>query len=348
MTRTYPTDSPLPVTTAPAPYPLLLAQRLVERIWGGERLAAWLPPGSTCPPRTGECWLVYDENVIRDGACVGLSLAAVTRMWGADLVGTRSFARYGYDFPLLLKLLDATDRLSIQVHPDDDYAHRHEAHTGFHGKNEAWYVLAASPDAVVVSGLRQPTTRAAFAAAVAAGTVEELLHYQRVQAGDTLFIPAGTVHAIHAGLVLFEVQEKSDLTYRVYDYGRVDHATGQPRALHLAKALDVINYTAAPRQPTAPHPLTSDGTCHLLTQCAFFALERWTLTAARSAHTDPRSLEIVTVTQGTAVLHAGGTSRPLRAGDAVVLPAVLGAYTLEPTSTPCEVLRVYVPDEGDG
>ncbi len=348
MTRTHPTVSPRPATTAPAPYPLLLAQRLVERIWGGERLATWLPPGSTCPPRTGECWLVYDDNVVRDGACAGLSLAAVTRLWGADLVGTRSFARYGHDFPLLLKLLDATDRLSIQVHPDDVYAHQHEAHTGFHGKNEAWYVLSATPDALVISGLRQPTTRAAFAAAVTAGTVEDLLHYQPVQAGDTLFIPAGTVHAINAGLVLFEVQEKSDLTYRVYDYGRVDNATGQPRALHLDKALAVINYTAAPCRPLTPQPLAADGSRHLLTQCNYFALERWTLATALSAHTDPRSLEILTVTQGTVVLHTGGTARALRAGDAVVLPAVLGAYTLAPTTAPCELLRVYVPDAGDG
>jgi len=329
--------------TSPLPlYPLLTRARLVHPIWGGAHLAGWLGLPAESAERLGETWQVYDENPITNGALAGRTLAEATRALGAALVGDRTLARYGADFPLLAKFLDAADKLSIQVHPDDAYAHSREAATGFHGKTEAWYILSAAPGASVIYGLRQPTTREAFRSAVEGGTVEALLQRLPVQAGDVVYVPAGTVHAIEAGIVLFEIQQKSDLTYRVYDYDRRDAATGQPRALHLDQALDVMDY-APPGRGTIPALEIVPGRA-LLVACPYFALERWQADGERGLRTDPGTFEILTVIEGDARLRWQDGVLPLPRGTSVVVPAQLGAYTLGPDVGAATWLRVYVPD----
>jgi mannose-6-phosphate isomerase len=326
-------------------YPLLTERRLVQPIWGGTQLAAWLNLPEPRPDKLGETWEVYDQNRIINGPLAGRSLADASRQYGAALVGTRTVERYGADFPLLAKFIDAADRLSIQVHPDDAYAHRHEAAAGFHGKTEAWYILSAAPGATVIYGLARPSSRAELAAAIAAGQVDDWLRRLLVKAGDVIFVPAGTLHAIEAGIVLFEIQQKSDLTYRVYDYDRRDAATGLPRALHLDKALDVLDYAPAPRAAIPPLDL-GDGRV-LLVACPFFALEAWTLASEQSAATDPGTFEILTVLAGAGTLRAAGSAISLRRGLSVVMPAALGACTLLPIASeaaPLRLLRATVPD----
>lgn len=320
-------------------YPLRSARKLVEPIWGGATLAAWLDLPEPRPTRLGETWQVFDTNPVTNGPLAGRTLAELARSYGAELVGTRTVARYGADLPLLAKFLDANDRLSIQVHPDDAYAHSVEAHTGYHGKTEAWYILAAEPGATVTYGLNRLSDRDKFAAAVAAGTVETLLHQLPVQAGDTVFVPAGTLHAINAGIVLFEIQQKSDLTYRVYDYNRRDAATGRLRELHLDKALDVSTFAPAPRGVLAPLPLAAGR--DLLVACAEFALERRQIAGATHHTTDAGSFAILTLIDGAGRLtwNAGGLD--LRRGDSVLLPATLGDWALEGALT---LLHTYVPD----
>ncbi|GAB4424972.1 MAG: class I mannose-6-phosphate isomerase [Chloroflexi bacterium OHK40] len=322
--------------------PIITERRLVQPIWGGSRLAAWLALPEPRPARLGETWQVYDANVVVGGPAAGRTLADLAREFGADLVGSRSAIRYGADFPLLAKFIDAADRLSIQVHPDDAYAHSREAHTGFHGKTEAWYILDAAPGASVTYGLNRPSSREEFAAAVRAGTVEQLMASLPVAPGDVVYVPAGTLHAINAGIVLFEIQQKSDLTYRVYDYGRLDAATGKPRELHLERALEVSSFGPAPSGKVAPLALAPGR--DLLVACPYFALERLTLSASYGATTDPGSFEILTVIGGDAELAWSGDSLPLRRGDSVVLPAALGAWSLTPADDRATVLRVYVPD----
>ncbi len=327
-------------------YPLMTERRIVQPLWGGTHLAAWLDLPEPHPERIGETWQVYDTNPILNGPLAGRTLAEVTQQYGAALVGSHAVEQYGADFPLLAKFIDAAAPLSIQVHPDDAYAHAHEATTGFHGKTEAWYILDAQPGASVVYGLERPIGRAEFGAAVADGTVEGLLHRIPVKAGDVVFVPAGTVHAIDAGTTLFEIQQKSDLTYRVYDYGRRDAKTGQPRELHIAKALDVSDLAPAPRTTLAPLPLSSERA--LLIACRSFTLERWRLDATYTAATNPGSFEILTLIGGAGTLRWADGSLPLRRGDSVVLPAALGGYALLPapssSTTGLEILRAYVPD----
>ncbi|NTV04465.1 mannose-6-phosphate isomerase [bacterium] len=322
-------------------YPLLTERKIVSPIWGGTRLAAWLHLPTPQPAQIGETWQVYDTNRVINGPLAGLSVADLAHQYGPALVGERSFARYGADFPLLAKFIDSADRLSIQVHPNDAYAHRHEAATGFHGKTEAWYILDAAPDADVTCGLNRPSDRAAFAAAVQDCRLEQLLQHVPVAPGDLIFVPAGTIHAINAGIMLFEIQQKSDLTYRVYDYNRRDAKTGQPRELHLEKALDVSDFR--PARHTRLPALAIAPRRDLLVACESFALERWRVTGQARLRARG-SFEIVTLVDGDGALTWPGGDLPLHRGESVLIPACLGGCTLEGDAT---ALCAYVPDLGD-
>lgn len=325
----------------PPLYPLLTRPRQVQPIWGGTTLAHWVQLPEPRPARLGEIWLVYDGDPIANGPLTGQTLAEVTQTYAADLVGTRTIARYGAEFPLLAKFIDAADRLSLQVHPDDAYAHAHEAATGFQGKTEAWYMLRTTPDAEVVYGFARDTNRDEVAQALSDGTIEQLMNHVPVQAGAVLFVPAGTVHAINSGILLFEIQQKSDLTYRVYDYGRRDAQTGQLRTLHLDKALAVMDFHAGPHTTHPITPITAGR--DTLVHCPFFALERWQLTTAQSLCSDSATFEIWTVIEGAAALTWEAGTLLLQLGAAVVIPACLGAYTLTPEGGAGVVLRAYVP-----
>jgi mannose-6-phosphate isomerase len=318
--------------------PLTLERRLESRIWGGSTLGPWLGLADA-PPNLAESWQVYDQNRVIGGPFAGRRLADLVAEHGAALVGTRSFERYGADFPLLAKFIDAADHLSVQVHPGDAYAHTVEATTGFHGKTEAWYILHAAPGADLLHGLTRASSRDELGGALAGGSLLGLLRRVPARAGDTIFVPAGTIHAINAGVMLFEIQQKSDLTYRVYDYDRRD-AQGHPRELHVERALDVSTYSAAP--PAAVKPKRLDGARTLLVSCPYFAMERLDLSGQLSAAVDPSSFEILTVIDGAAMLAWADGEQRLARGESIVLPASLGAYRLtrDPSAT---LLRCYVP-----
>ncbi len=319
--------------------PLVLERRLDSRLWGGSELGPWL--GLENPPANlAESWQVYEHNRIAAGPLAGQTLADVVAKHGADVIGTRSFERYGADFPLLAKFIDAADDLSVQVHPDDAYAHNVEAATGFHGKTEAWQILRAAAGAEVIYGFKEGCTRDECTAAIANGTLDQLLRRIPVAAGDIVFVPAGTVHAINAGILLFEIQQKSDLTYRVYDYNRRDNQ-GNLRELHIDRALDVMNYQAAADAKVQPQPLGAGR--ELLVKCPYFAMERWTFSDVQAGATDPSTFEIFTVIEGTAVLTAGGDEVRLKRGESVVLPASTGDYRLQ-SDQGATLLRCYVPE----
>ena len=220
-------------------YPLTFEPRFKERVWGGrslERLYAKRLPASV---PIGESWEIADrpgdESVILSGPLAGRTLRWLMQEQGSDVLGDASPALDGR-FPLLCKILDASQRLSLQVHPPERAAHLGEA------KTEMWYIAAADPGAELFVGLRAGVTRAAFEGAVANGTVADCFHRIAVQAGDAMFLPSGRVHAIGAGLVIFEIQQNSDTTFRVHDWDRVG-LDGHPRELHVREALDSIDFT---------------------------------------------------------------------------------------------------------
>ena len=326
-------------------YPLLLRPHLYRRIWGGARLAEWLGAGSAAAPVSGpagepvgEGWLVDADNRVENGRYAGLTLGTVAATHGAALVGAAPFERYGARVPLLAKFLDAAADLSVQVHPDDAYAATVEAASGHLGKAEAWLMLECGPGATVLRGFVRDVSEAQARAALADGTFADLLHRVGVRAGDVVVNPAGTVHAVGAGCFLFEIQQASDLTYRLYDYGRTG-ADGKPRELHVEHALAVADLTGGPYRPRSA--TFEPGEWRRAVELPEFVLDARRLTPAAPASdaTTARSLELIVLTSGSARLSAAGHTLPLERGAAVVLPAGLGGYALEGDG---DVLRAAV------
>jgi mannose-6-phosphate isomerase len=216
--------------------PLPLEPKLSPAIWGGSALVERYGKHGDPSFALGESWECYDANAIASGPFEGTTLATLRTELGAALMGPLDATAR---FPILTKIIDARDNLSVQVHPDDAYARRVEHQPN--GKTECWYILDAAPGAELVLGWNRDTDRAEYERRVADGTLGELLRRVPVKPGDAFYLPAGTLHAIGAGIVLFEVQQASDLTYRIFDYNRKD-PNGRARELHVEKAADVLDY----------------------------------------------------------------------------------------------------------
>ncbi|MBV8373848.1 MAG: class I mannose-6-phosphate isomerase [Candidatus Eremiobacteraeota bacterium] len=219
-------------------YPYILDPKLSPAIWGGSELVTEYGKHGDPNAKLGESWECWDENRVIDGPLTNASVADLRAKLEAKLLGDLDPTHI---FPVLTKIITAHDWLSVQVHPDDAYARRVEHQVN--GKTESWYVFSAAPDAQLVLGWTRDTSRDEYERRVADGTLGEILRRIPVKAGDTIYIPAGIVHAIGAGVVLFETQQASDLTYRMFDWNRVG-ADGKPRTLHIDKAADVLNYHA--------------------------------------------------------------------------------------------------------
>lgn len=319
-------------------YPLRLERALSFRLWGGTRLTSFLnlPPQQAEEP-LAEVWQVYAHQRILNGPLAGQTLGAASERFGAALLGQLSVARYGTTFPLLAKFIDAADTLSIQVHPDDEFARTVEAASGHLGKAEAWYILEAAPGAKVIWGFRERLTPEQIRQAIAQGTLEAHLNHVPVAPGDVVYNPPGTLHAIGAGILLFEIQQSSDLTYRLYDFGRRD-AAGRLRELHVDKALAVLRLEPGEAAKVSPQPLGPRKT--RLVAVEPFAMERWEVSDGQAERTTPDSVEILTVIAGEVVLEVGDRREIMARGESVVLPAALGSYHLSGKGT---LLRCYVP-----
>lgn len=333
--------------------PIRLRASLHETIWGGQRLreiaGKELPEGK----RIGESWETALDSVVMTTPHAGQTLGRLVAAYGKALLGSRAVAVYGERFPLLTKFIDAHDWLSVQVHPDDDYAATHER--GKLGKTECWYILATEPGARVVYGLAHETSPEDLRAAIAAQALEPLMRTIEVKTGDVIFVPAGTVHAIGAGVTLYELQEYSDVTYRLYDFGRLQ-ANGQPRELHVERALDVIHYTPSTIAKFAPVALpTQPGVAarRVLTACRYFVEEEFVLDGSALEPKQPSSCRILTVVQGALEIdsveertHQDEPAETVRlaAGDTAVLPACMGNARLSGSAT---VIRSYVPELDD-
>lgn len=327
--------------------PLSFTPRCVERVWGGRRLADEL--GKDLPPegRFGESWEMSAHpsapGAVDAGVLAGRNIADLTREFGAEFLGA---ALDPLDtFPLLFKFIDACDVLSVQVHPGDEYARTHEG--GQLGKSEAWYVLAAKPGARLYRGLTPGATREVFREKLAAGRTVECVHGFEVRAGDCLHLPHGTVHAIGAGVLLAEIQESSDLTYRIHDWNRMG-LDGKPRELHLDKALDVIDFDpggpnfgperAEPRAIEVPGAESAER----LVGEARFHFERLMFTAPARLTSDPERFWMLACIAGAGCIAAGETSIGLSAGRTVLIPAAAGAFEVIPHE-PLTILRAFVP-----
>lgn len=332
-------------------HPIRLAASLHETIWGGRRLEreGWkqLPPGTTT---VGESWETEITTVAQNKPYAGRTLGSLVEELGPRLLGEQVIAIFGHRFPLLAKFLDANDKLSVQVHPDDTYARLHEH--GKLGKTEFWYVLDAAPGASIIHGFKSSTSRNEVQQAIQDANLEDLLNEVRVSAGDIIFVPAGTVHGIGEGVLLYELQEYSDLTYRMYDYGRLTPA-GTPRELHIKRSLDVAHFDRSHHIKMQPLVLRSgegfQDRC--LEACQYFVTRELTF-QQMSIDYDYMKKE---TTGSCSILSSLGAEVTVRYGDALehevklgkgqtmILPAALDNYYIEGNGV---LLFSYVPAPG--
>lgn len=223
-------------------YPLKFTPLYKYRIWGGEKLKTELNKNYT-EENIGESWEISDvsgdETVVSDGSLQGKTLRDLIKKFKGDFVGNIVYEKFGEEFPLLIKFIDAKTPLSIQVHPNNEVAK--ERHNSF-GKNEMWYVMQADKDAELIVGFDEKIDKNKYKTHLENNTILNVMHHETVNKGDTFYIPTGRVHAIGAGVLLAEIQQTSNITYRIYDHDRVDKKTGEKRELHNDMAIDVIDY----------------------------------------------------------------------------------------------------------
>ncbi|MFN3757432.1 MAG: type I phosphomannose isomerase catalytic subunit [Flavobacterium sp.] len=306
-------------------YPLLFQPIFKERIWGGSNLSELLNkklPGNNI----GESWELsaVDENVskVANGALKGKTLLELIESYPEDLLGAETYKRFGNKFPLLFKFLDAQDDLSIQVHPNDIMAKKH--HGGL-GKTEMWYVLDAEPGAKLIVGFESETTNEQYLHALEHGSIVSLLQSYSVQRGDVFFLETGTVHAVGKGTVIAEIQQTSDLTYRIFDYNRKD-ANGQQRELHTDLAMEAIYFGV--RNPKIEYELTTNSLQEVVNS-PFFKTYVLKLDGFFNLKSIIPVFQVLMCVEGHVTVVSNSESFCFEKGDTVLLPAVLNAVTLE-------------------
>ena len=315
--------------THPPLYPLRFQPILKRLIWGGRRLGTLLGKPLGDGDDYAESWEISDHRddvgLVADGPLAGTSLRTLVRERSAELLGP-SLAGLR-QFPLLVKFLDANQNLSVQVHPDDA---KGRVLADDNGKTEAWVVVHADPGSLIYAGLNRGVTRRDLAAAMAEGRVEPLLHRFAPKAGDCVMIPAGTVHAIGSGIVLAEVQQMSDATFRIDDWGRLG-ADGRPRVLHAREALASTDFEAGPVLPLRPVATQiPGGSREVLARCPYFAIDRLRLSEPAEVGGNDGGTILIAL-DGRATVKAGPSETILSPGLTYLLPASIGPCSIRPS-----------------
>ncbi|MFS0836798.1 type I phosphomannose isomerase catalytic subunit [Paenibacillus sp. 1P03SA] len=319
------------------PYPIHFQPDFKHRVWGGRALEEFgyeIPEG-----HVGEGWMIADHangtSTVTNGELKGLGLDEVREKLGAEWFGTKGASAGNGRFPLLVKLLDCNDDLSVQVHPGNDYENLAQ---GELGKTEMWYVLDAKPGAKIIYGLKEGITRSEFEAAVQEDRILDTMMSVEAEKGDSFYIPSGTVHALGSGVLVAEIQQNSDTTYRLYDYNRPG-LDGKPRELHIEDSLNVIGFGKA----GATFMKTMDAAPNEWLELAaspYFVVEKGVVTAPWNLSTTPESFTLLIACEGSGSLEWADGSLAMKPGDCFLLPATLGGYTLSGSQT---VLRSYLP-----
>ncbi len=319
-------------------YPLRFRPLFRRYLWGGRRLGTALGKAIGAGDDYAESWEIVDhgddQSVVEAGSLAGRTLGELVREQGGSLLGRHAAHR---QFPLLMKFLDCQRTLSVQVHPNDEQGAR--LHPPDKGKTEAWVVLAAEPGSKIYAGLRGGVTRAALAAAICEGCVEGCLHAFEAKVGDCVFIPAGTVHALGAGLLIAEIQQSSDTTFRLFDWNRVD-ADGGPRPLHIEESLATIDYTRGPVAPQGGARIAPSR--ERLVECDKFVLDRCAASAPMNVGGDGK-FHLIAVVEGQVDLANDPMAAPLAAGQTALVPAAVGEVGVRPHGA-ASWLDIYLPE----
>jgi mannose-6-phosphate isomerase len=310
------------------------------RPWGVNSLAPLFPEQNNLKEKIGEAWLTGEKCRFADGPFAGSTLGEAWAQMPVECTGTK--LRPEGAFPILVKFIFTDDKLSVQVHPDDDYASQHEKQAGGRGKTEMWYFVSARPRSEILFGLKPGVERDSFRRAIDDATVENFVVRVPTKARDAIFVPAGTVHAIGAGFVLCEIQEQSDITYRVYDYNR-RNAAGETRALHIDKAMDVIRFGEQEGGKIEPVTIERGPLSETyLAACRYFVTERWEFSESISQKTSPEHFDLLISIAGRGLIETGEEKIAYAPAQVWLMPAALGAYQIVPQER-TEFLRTFVP-----
>jgi len=312
-------------------YPLKFQTIYKDKIWGGQKIKTYLHKDFGNLPNCGETWEISgvksDVSVVAGGPLKGERLDELLEQFKGDLVGGKVYAHFGNIFPLLVKFIDANEDLSIQVHPDDELAKKR--HNSF-GKTEMWYVVEADPGSTLIAGFNKEVTEQEYLDKFNSGHLTDILNKQDVKSGDVFFLPAGRVHTIGKGLLIAEIQQTSDITYRIYDFDRVDDK-GNKRELHVDEALAAIDYKHYPEYKTSYHP-TENETVKLVS-CPYFTTSLMDFT--ESTEKDYSSLDsfvIYVCLEGEFTINYHNDFYPVKMGDCMLLPKSIDKVSLETTS----------------
>lgn len=326
-------------------YPLKFVPILKERLWGGTRLGTELGKKIDKKRNIGESWELSavegSLSVVSNGYLAGNDIQDLVEVYMEDLVGEKVYEKYGLEFPILVKFIDANADLSVQVHPDNETAReRHRAN----GKTEMWYILDDTEAPKLIIGFDRDTDRKQLLEKLEDGTASELFRYEQVRKGDAFFIPAGRVHSIGAGNLLLEIQQTSDVTYRIYDYDRVDN-NGEKRELHLDLALDIIDYSEVKQSKIDYKPKSNQ--LSELVDCDHFVTDLLLVDQTlRRDYYRFDSFVIIVCVEGECVI-SGEHFDPeiISKGETVLLPASIPSIEIEPRIKPCKLIETYMDGE---
>lgn len=320
-------------------YPMKFMPLYKSTVWGGNKIQT-LGFDYSPLPNCGELWALSgvdgNESIISNGFLEESNINEAIEIYMGELVGEKIFEHFGPTFPLLLKIIDANDDLSIQVHPDDKLAQQRGMENG---KTEMWYIMEAEKGAKIVDGFQKELTPEEYQQYLAINRIEDTLHIEQAQAGDMFFIPAGRIHALGKGLLLAEIQQNSNCTYRIYDYNRPD-ASGNLRELHTAEALDAINFAQTTDGKT--HYSYKENSTTPLADCPYFTTNLIPLTKPmRKDFTSLDSFVIYLCVEGIGAVKSMETIVPLHAGECVLVPAVAEQVELF-NEGPAKFLEIYI------
>lgn len=324
-------------------YPLLFKTIFKDKIWGGQKIREVLNKDFSPLPNCGETWEISgvkgNESVVAQGSLSGKSLPELIETYQGELVGERVYKQFGNEFPLLIKFIDANDDLSIQVHPDNELAQ--DRHDSF-GKTEMWYIIQADEGASLISGFKHDIDKETFVRHFENRTLYDILNREHAKAGDVFFLPAGRIHTIGKGLLIAEIQQTSDITYRVYDFDRTD-AQGNTRELHVEQALDAMDYQAYDSYKTQYDAKENDAV--ELVSSPYFQTRRLQFTEATTRdYAGLDSFVIYICLEGALTIEYAAGTVPLRQGDAVLIPASITSVNLKPEGS-FNVLETFVPQD---
>ena len=322
-------------------YPLKFKPIFKDKIWGGDKIKSVMGLDYDPLPNCGEAWVLSgvegDPSIVSSGFLAGNELNELLEVYMYDLVGDDVYEKYGNEFPVLIKLLDANDWLSIQVHPDDELAAQRKIGRG---KTEMWYILGADKQSQLISGFNMKLDKEQYKQHLNNKSLQQIMNYENVEIGDVYFMPAGRVHALGPGILLAEIQETSDTTYRIYDWDRTDDE-GNGRDLHIEDAMDAIDFELHDKYKT-DHLQAADKTV-TLASCDHFTTKLISLEkhAVEKDYSPLDSFVALLCTTGKAIIQCEGERYDIKKGELVLIPAIIESIIISPLEK-TEMLEIHM------